>query len=248
MKAQGAIRYISAPSMEGGTVHGFLTRAGGVSLPPYDGLNFDAREADPEETVEENRRIFREAFGVATLVTVSQVHGDGVVAVDGPLASPVEADAIITDTLGVAIGILTADCMPILLYDPGARAAAAIHAGWKGTARKVAARAVDEMRRRYGTRPEGIYAALGPYIGPCCYEVGRNVYDEFGGGEAFSTRDGSLRLDIGLANLKVLKDLGIPDGNIQAPAHCTSCSPGLFYSYRRDQGRTGRQLSFIMLK
>lgn len=248
------IKYVASPLLQDkGVTHGFLTRTGGVSPAPYASLNFDARDTDTIENVERNRALFHEAFGVAPgrLVTVSQVHGKEILAIEGPLPEkPVEADAIVTNETGVAIGMLTADCQPILLYDPVNRAIGAVHAGWKGTALGIAVETVLEMNRRYGTNPEDLIASTGPCIGPCCYKVGWNVLDEYmkrhREADCFSEKDG-LRMDINNANSIQLALLGVKKENISDDASCTSCNSELFFSYRKDNGRTGRQLSFIML-
>jgi YfiH family protein len=248
------IKYIASPLLSDKPVtHGFLTRLGGVSPAPYASLNFDARDTDPIENVEKNKALFHKAFNVPAgrLVTVNQVHGKEVLAIEGPLPEkPVEADAIVTAETGVAIGMMTADCQPILLYDPVNRAIGAVHAGWKGTALGIAVETVLEMHRRYGTNPEELIASLGPCIGPCCYKVGWNVLDEYMAkhreADCFSQNDG-LRMDINNANIIQLTLVGVKKENISNDAVCTSCNSDLFFSYRKDNGKTGRQLSFIML-
>lgn len=246
------IKLFSSQLFDESVIHGFLTRHGGVSGHPYESLNFDARDADPKENVEENRKRFFEAFGVKRLFTVSQAHGSAVFKYEGvaPPSHP-EADAIITNMPGVAIGMLTADCLPVLIHDPVNRAIGAVHAGWKGTALGIVINTVKEMGRVYGSKPRDLIAALGPAIGPCCYKVGENLMEEFlnnwRGLESFLMLEDGLRLDLGAENLSQLLSIGVPQKNISGSAPCTSCSMD-FFSYRRDSGRTGRQLSFIMLK
>jgi len=248
------IKYVASPLLQGKPVtHGFLTRIGGVSPAPYASLNFDARDTDPAENVERNRALFHEAFGVPAgrLVTVSQVHGKEILAIEGPLPEkPVEADAIVTNETGVAIGMLTADCQPILLFDPVNRAIGAVHAGWKGTALGIVVETGELMWKKYGTNPEDLIVSLGPCIGPCCYKVGWNVLEEYMSrhreADCFSEKDG-LRMDINNANSIQLALIGVKRENISDDASCTSCNSDLFFSYRKDGGRTGRQLSFIML-
>ena len=251
MRTINGLEYFSSPLFKDEVVHAFLSRAGGVSQPPFESLNFDPRDTDSKENVEENWARLKEAFGVESLATVSQVHRNAVVNLKGEPSSPVEADAIITGNKGMAIGILTADCLPILLHDPVNGAVAAVHAGWKGTALGVALNTVHEMGKAFGTRPGDLIAALGPSIGPCCYTVGENVYEEFQrlgrNMDSFTRLDDGLRLDLGFQNMSQLLDSGLRPENISGGAPCTYCSKG-FFSYRRDGGRTGRQLSFIMLK
>lgn len=253
MQTTNGLRYFCSPLIDGGVAHGFLTRAGGASPAPYDSLNFDARQEDTQENVAENRGRFMAAFGAHRLLTVRQVHGSSVLLARGPdEAQAVEADAIITSLEGVAIGVLTADCLPLLLYDPASAAVAAVHAGWKGTALGVAMNAVREMGRAFGTKPANLRAALGPFIGPCCYSVGQSVYEEFKGLgrdlDCFIRLEDGLRLDIGAENVSQLLSLGVRESNISGAAPCTSCSAANFFSYRRDGVKTGRQLSFIMLR
>ena len=252
MRNLNGLKFFSSPLFGEGVVHGFLTRKGGVSGPPYESLNFDARDTDPRENVDENRSRFFSAFGVERLITVSQVHGSSVFRLEGGLsASPPEADAIVTNVSGVAIGMLTADCLPVLIYDPVNKAIGAVHAGWKGTALGVTMNAVKEMTRAFGSRPRDLVAALGPSIGPCCYKVGESLQDEFRKNgrtlDSFIPLDDGLRLDLGAENLSQLLSLGVPEKHISGSAPCTSCAAD-FFSYRRDGGRTGRQLSFIMLR
>lgn len=252
MRTLKGITYLSSHVFDGDVAHGFLTRKGGVSAPPYDSLNFGEKEADKREHLDENRKRVLDAFGAASLFTANQVHGNSVfrLGAEAPPAPP-EADAIITAEEGAAIGILTADCLPLLLFDPVKRVVGAAHAGWKGTALGVALSAVREMGRVYGTRPRDLMAAIGPCIGPCCYTVGENVYEEFREEgrslDSFISLDDGLRLDLGAENINQLLSLGVDQRNISGSAPCTFCS-GDFFSYRRDKGRTGRQLSFIMLR
>lgn len=249
------IKYVASPLLQGKpVVHGFLTRVGGVSSGAYESMNFDGRDTDTAANVERNRALFHAAFGVdqGRLVTVSQVHGKEVLVIEGRLPdTPVEADAIVTAQSGVAIGMMTADCQPVLLYDPVNKAVGAVHAGWKGAALGIVVETVLKMAEMYGTDPSGLVASVGPCIGPCCYKVGWNVLDEYMArhreADCFKEKDG-LRMDITLANTLQLLGVGVRKENISDDAICTACNPELFFSYRKDGGRTGRQLSFIMLK
>lgn len=265
-RTAGKLKYLSSNLFPENIVHGFMTREGGVSAPPFDSLNFDNRDTDPEENIAENRRRLGEAFSMApdVIFLVNQVHGKEVFLVDGgPAAKKPDADAVITDREGTGLGILTADCQPVLLYDKKNGAIAAVHAGWKGTASMVVPAALEAMKQRFGTAPFNVVAALGPHIGPCCYQVGENVAEEFrsafndtGGFLYKNTYDngndndnhGQWRLDIGKANYAQLIAAGVPAGSIESLSPCTACNAGLFFSYRRDGGRTGRLLSFIMIR
>lgn len=262
LKEKDKIKYLSSPmlaSFDAVLIHGFLSRAGGVSGPPFSSLNFDLRDGDPPENVAENREIIRRASGanMERLILVNQVHGDSVLILDDFVGGAAsyrlsDADAIITGLTNFPIGILTADCLPILLYDPVNAVTGAVHAGWKGTVRSIAVKTIEAMGARFGTRPRDIVCALGPYIGPCCYTVGENVYSEFtdafGTVDCFKRDSGELRLDIGASNIDQLHNAGLLRDNISVSPFCTSCRNDLFFSYRKDGKRTGRQLSFIMLK
>ena len=193
------------------------------------------------------------AFGVVEgkIFTVSQVHSDRIVIIDNPNITPEviksqEADGIITDVKGVSIGILTADCVPVLLFDRKKRVVAAIHAGWKGTASKISAKAVEIMMERFGSRPQDITAAIGPAIGPCCYEVGEEVVSAFGHQKGVAVQHGkNWHIDLPKANQLQLQDAGVTE--IDLSDICTSCRIDLFFSHRKEMGKTGRQLSFISL-
>ncbi len=262
LKEKDGVKYLSSPVLSsfGQIIHGFLSRAGGVSSPPFSSLNFDARDGDAPENITENRRIISRASGarMERLILVNQVHGNSVVVPDdwkGGAASfmPVDADAIISGLTDFPIGILTADCLPILLHDPVNSVIGAVHAGWRGTVRSIAVRAIETMQARFGSRPRDIVCAFGPYIGPCCYSVGENVYGEFADAfgfdlACFKKDSRGLRLDIGEANAEQLRQKGVLMDNISASPFCTSCRNDLFFSYRRDGRSTGRQLSFITLR
>lgn len=257
LKNSNGIAYITSPVFPETAAHGFLTRVGGVSAPPFDSLNFDARDSDPQTNIDENIRRASTALdaGLEDLATVNQVHGDAIHIVTDrarPRDRP-EADAVITGLTDAPVGVLTADCLPILLFDGVNGVAGAVHAGWKGTAKGIVIKAIEAMGRAYGTKPRDILCALGPYIGPCCYTVGEEVEfairSSFGHTGGFMERNGNgWRLDIGLLNMRQLMSAGVPRDGIGFEPSCTSCNNRLFFSYRKDGGRTGRQLSFIMLR
>jgi YfiH family protein len=158
-----------------------------------------------------------------------------------------EADAVVSVTPGVAACVSVADCVPVLLADPVGGAVAAIHAGWRGTAARAAAEGVRALARE-GAEPGRLVAAVGPSIGPCCYEVSPELADRFGreiGPEAVALGGGAPRLDLWRANVRVLLDAGLAAERIEVVGRCTACERELFFSHRRDAGRTGRQVGFI---
>ena len=182
-------------------VHAFSTRVGGSSQSPCQGLNLGFIASDRRPTVEQNRLRFFAALGVESFsfATLNQVHSSHVFRAiarqphgvdfipaggDAPLGlgnTLPAGDALITDQPGILLAVRTADCLPILLVDPHHRAVAALHAGWRGALGRIAEKAVGAMRGVFGSNPYNLHAALGPGIGPCCYEVGEEVVSAFRG-------------------------------------------------------------------
>lgn len=252
------VKFIRSRAMDDMVAHAFFTRSKGVSPPPFDSLNFDSRGADSVENVEENVRLASIACDadLTRLTLVNQAHGSLVHVADEndvglKWTQRPEADAIITNKPNLPIGVLTADCLPMLIHDPRRRAIAVVHAGWKGTLHKISQKTIEAMEKKYGTNPEDVNVAMGPHIRPCCYEVKDDLYDAFMATGArcatYFLRSEGLRLDLARANTAQLQEAGVKTSSIDKDALCTSCQAG-FFSYRRDTGNTGRQLSFIMLK
>jgi len=164
-----------------------------------------------------------------------------------------EADALITNVPGIAVGVETADCVPVLLFDPVKPAVAAVHAGWRSTVKKIVQKAVHRMHEEFGSEPARMIAAIGPAIGPECYEVDERVMgrvrDSFSFWHEVSTprENDHWDLDLVKANKLELLQIGLAEKNVHALGLCTSCRRDLFYSFRAE-GRTGRMLSVIMIK
>ncbi len=163
-------------------VHGFSTRPGGFSR-AYGGhaLNLGFTQHDSEAAVERNRVAFsREVTsGSWPLVTLRQVHSDTIRFVEAPSKPQLVGDGLVTSTPGLLLAIQTADCLPIILVDPKRHAVGVFHAGWRGTVKRIVEKGVGEMRRRFGTRPRDLKAAIGPGIHACCYQVGKEVREQF---------------------------------------------------------------------
>jgi YfiH family protein len=197
-----------------------------------------------------------ETLGVqeGRLLTLRQVHRADVLVFEGDtriLTHPLPYDAVITNKKRVALGISTADCLPILMIDRSKKVIGAVHAGWRGVWRGVVQRAARTMIEAFDSSPGDILAGIGPGIGPCCYEVGTEVVSLFQNSsdtpqEFIQERGGKTYLDLSRAAQLELNQVGIPPENIETIPLCTACREDLFFSYRRD-GKTGRQLSFIML-
>ncbi len=234
----------------------FSVRSGGCSGMPWNSLNFSATDGDQPENVRRNLDILGSRLGIAprNMVFCRQVHGDAVVIAHRvPEEEPV-ADAVISDQAGVFPAVKTADCLPILLLDPVRRISAAIHAGWKGTVLRITRKVISILVEKFGVRSADLFAALGPAIGPCCYEVDDAVIQpftrDFPGAEQFmidSSRNRHRQLDLVGANYQELLCAGIPDHRIFSVGLCTSCNPELFFSYRRDRGQTGRHVAVVGL-
>ena len=237
-----------------GLLHGFLGRRGGKSAGPYAGLNLSFRVGDDAQVVKDNLCDMKKAVGIhdARIVTMRQVHGDAIVEVkDKNLKEAGEADGMFTAEPEVYLGVLTADCVPILFVAPEKKIAAAVHAGWRGTLAGIAAKMVGILKTKYGVASDGVEAALGPAIGACCYEIKEDVsrplaekWGRLAEGSLYS-RDGKTFVDLRALNRAILEDAGVPAGRIYQLGPCTSCAKDDFFSYRRERQETGRQISFI---
>ncbi len=247
---------IRAGTLEG-VPHGFLGRKGGVSRGVCAGLNVGLGSGDEREAIQENRRLAVEAVAPgARLVTVHQVHSPTAIAVTGPFPDDARphADALVTDRPGLALGILTADCTPVLFAEPKAGVVGAAHAGWKGALGGVIAATVEAMEA-LGAGRDNIAAAVGPTIGRKSYEVDDAFFRRFADADAanehfFSAgREGHHRFDLEGYVVSRLADAGVT--RIEALGLDTYSNPDLFYSYRRATHRGepdyGRQISLIAL-
>jgi hypothetical protein len=193
------------------------------------------------------------------LVALRQVHGDRIVIFTGGSQQAEdlwrqEGDALITCVPGYALSVFTADCLPILLFDPVQQAVGIVHAGWRGTAKAIARKAVEKMGEVFGCRSETLQVAMGPCIGGCCLEVDGPVQEAFSRTGLSWERIASPRgkdkwvLDLHRANARLLKEAGIEEAKIRRVNYCTSCRPDLFFSYRAGGNGQGRQMNFIALR
>ena len=238
---------ILAARLLGGYRHGFTTREGGTSIGAFESLNLSSTVGDDPALVRENWARVRAATGLA-FARVRQVHGCRVVEVEAGTEPVEEADAVATSVPGVAACVSIADCVPVLLADTRSGAVAAIHAGWRGTIGGAAAAAVRSLVERHGARPADLLAAIGPGIGPCCFEVSRDLAVRFRDEVDKVTatpRDHGSRVDLWRANELLLRRAGLPRRQIETVARCTSCEERTFFSHRRDRGLTGRHVAFI---
>lgn len=230
-----------------GLVAAESTRHGGLSLAPYASLNLGLNTEDDPAVVEQNRQFFFNRLGLQTeqVASTHQVHGDRILKVDQPGRWD-GFDALITQTPAVFLTVGTADCTPILIADPNTRAVAAIHAGWKGTAAQIAAKAIRSMEREYGTKAADCYAYIGTCIDECSFEVNADVADHFA--TAHKRWDEVLQkyfVDLKAANRTQLLQAGVPAQQIEVSLYSTVAHNEHFFSHRKEKGLTGRMLSLI---
>jgi len=176
----------------------------------------------------------------ADVTTLKQVHSPDCVVAGGRTGCLGEGDALLENTPGRLVAVRTADCIPLLMADPEHRAVAAVHAGWRGTAQRIAEAAMVRMAREFGTRPEALHVAIGPGIGPCCYEVGPEVAAELGAGRE------RTRVDLAAINAAQLRAAGVE--HIYTAGLCTRCLGEDFYSFRREGEKAGRMYSAVGVK
>lgn len=218
--------------------HGFFTRKGGASSGIFAGLNCGQGSSDQAEIVSINRTRVADAMAVSVpnLVNVHQVHSAEVATVDGPLNDKPKADAMVTATPGVALGILTADCQPVLFADAQAGVIGAAHAGWRGAVSGVLTRTVEAMEA-LGAARKDIRAVIGPCISQRAYEVGPELLNDFlseapDNSRFFAAGRGDRHMfDLPGFGLHKLREAGV--GEATWTGHCTYSDPERFYSYRR---------------
>jgi polyphenol oxidase len=275
-------------------VHGFSTRTGGCSK-VYGGnaLNLGFTKQDSRAAVERNRRAFASAVtadrltrsparsspkSVWPLVTVRQIHSDLIHRISQVPREPFSGDGLVTNVQGILLGVLTADCLPVVLADSKNRAVGVFHAGWRGTVKRIVEKGIGEMRRHFGTKPADLKAAIGPGIRGCCYQIGPEVQtafeSQFGYANALfretkerdeihekypllfltarapghSELPKQIFLDLAEANRRQLLDAGVFAKNIADLGLCTSCRVDAFFSHRKEKGATGRMMAAVGIR
>ena len=245
-----------------GVTHAFTTRFGGVSGGIFKSLNLGQNTGDEPACVRRNYELLGSALGIdpTGLIFTRQVHGTDIRYASKkdmlPVFSPVpyEADGLITAEKDVPLIIYAADCVPILLYDPVRCAIGAVHAGWRGTVRDIAGKAVEKMVRELGSDPSDIRAAIGPCISVCCYETGGDVAAAVNralGSEAVGyviPRGKRYHTDLKGINSLLLTRAGLKLENIAVSPECTSCSSDKYWSHRVTHGKRGSQASIIVMR
>ena len=238
------------------------TREGGVGVGAYAGFNVTHYCGDDERSVAQARGTLCRELGIATerLVLPHQTHGCDVLCIDDRfLSQPVEMqtailhakDAVVTDVANLCIGVSTADCVPVLLYDAVKGVVAAVHAGWRGTVVCIVEKCVSLMAERYGVSPADVRAVIGPSISLAAFEVGDEVYDAFAAAfpmESIAGRMGDKwHIDLWEANRLQLLACGVPEGSIEVSGVCTYTRCDEFFSARRLGIKSGRIFSGIMI-
>ena len=247
----------------GGVAHGFSTRDGGVSQGMWASLNLGVSRGDDPDRVRENYRRFTAAIGCrpGPYAMNNQVHGDlvrVVTSADGKEdvygRETWEADGLITDVPGIILTVFTADCIPVLLYDPVRRVTGAVHAGWRGTALGVVQRAVEKMGEVFACRPEDILAAIGPGIGQCCFETHEDVPNAMTTAlrrEALPylklLESGKYKVDLKGLNRQWLTRAGVAEEHIALCPACTACDTRQFWSHRVQGTQRGSLAAMIQL-
>ncbi len=240
------------------TAHSFSSKLGGVSHGKINGFNFGFRVGDDENSVKENYRLLALDLGADLNKTVlsKQTHTDNIrVVTEADFGKGIVKQSDIEDTDGLICNIpntmlvvFAADCVPVLLYDKKVGAIGAVHAGWRGSVKGICKKAVLLMQATYGSNPSDIVAAIGPSIGPCCFEVGEDtaVYFE----DIYKTEkgNGKFNIDLWQYNKDKLLECGVLNQNIDLSRTCTMCNSDKFYSYRTHRENTGRQVAAIMLR
>jgi YfiH family protein len=259
IKTLGNITYFEAPPLKalGLVNHAFCTRSVRLKKVMYSPIDLSAGSAG---RLLLNREVVASTFGFETdqLITMDQVHGNDIWIIDEPLppgrsSLNHSADALLTDQRDIAIGVLTADCVPILLVDPARPIIGIIHAGWRGTLLGIAPKVLDAMIGHFGSHPEDLLVAIGPSIGECCYEVDEAVMGPFRSSgwnwQGFSRPkgNGKWHLNLARANIEQMRDRGIREDRCCCICVCTRCNNDILFSYRAEGPGTGEQISFIQL-
>lgn len=238
--------------------HGFTSRSGGVSHGKIAGLNLGFRVGDAPDSVRENYRLVADDLSLCydSMVLSRQTHTDHIRIVgreDSGKGLCKESDIRDTDGLicnlpKIPLVVFTADCVPLLFLDPVQKVVAAVHAGWKGTVKGIAAKTVLLMQSHFHSDPKDILTAVGPSIGPCCFAFGREDAKVFPDAYLRPYSDGKVLVDLWQMNRDQLRSVGVRDEHIDISNICTICHAEQYYSYRTQKEHTGRQGAVIMLK
>ena len=233
----------------------FTTRHGGTSQPPYGTLNLAFHVEDKEEDVIENHRLLGEKldYDYHDLIHMRQIHSNIVTIVDSSMnfTAPPQCDALITNRVNVPLMVMSADCTPILIYDPTHHAVGAVHAGRAGALNRILPLTLEAMQKNYNTALSDIQIVFGPSIQGCCYEINETIAHEVkekGYEKALIQAKVKVSLDVNAILHMQLKELGIASEQIESINQCTACNSHNFFSYRADAQHTGRIAGVIFLR
>jgi len=257
VEKSGLVFYQSENLLQSGVDNFFLTRSGGFSQGPFAQLNLSYRVGDDPMLVAKNYGKLKRVLRLKFLATVHQVHGAKILELDAEKLEEqslrnIEADGMVTRQKQVALGVLVADCFPLILAEPQAQVLAVLHCGWRGIAAGVIQNLLQAITAK-GGKLENMVGALGPGICAECYEVDDAVINEFrkqfpqGRPRIWKKRGAQYQLDLKAGIFAVLKDAGIKLSRVQELKLCTCCCEE-FFSHRRSQGHAGRQIALAMLK
>ena len=262
------IPYFTFNTLSGTNItHAIFGRTGGVSPYPYKSLNMSTSTGDTQKNVSSNIALAYSALNIplTSLRTVTQIHGAHSIATHNKqFHNHIEADGLITQTPNTSLFMRFADCAPIMIYDPINHAIGLAHAGWRGTLSRIVEKTVGQLISSHETPPAKILAVLGPCIQACCYEIGKDVFEQFdkkfSQNEDFLYRDQKTKnnssslctqnkdkwqLNLPRIVRRQLKDIGLPAQNIFESSHCTQCEEDLFFSFRRDKKCQSRMITII---
>lgn len=237
-------------------IHGFTSRKGGVSKGEYESLSLSPRRGDNIECVKKNEEILCAALGLEhkRLTSTAQEHTDTIKIVEKEhigygVSIPWDegVDAVVTLQKNVPLICYSADCVPILFYASDIKAIAAVHSGWRGTEKRIAEKTVDTLKN-LGSKAENIYAAIGPCIGVCCYEVSEDVAKKFEKEYYIKKPNGKYMLDLGKINYEMINNSNVPEENISLSGVCTMCRNDLFFSHRGQGGKSGTLGGIICMR
>jgi YfiH family protein len=250
-QATGEPKYYSSPMLAAlpGVIHGFFTRQGGVSTGAYASLNVSPAVGDQRELVAANQRFMQQALGLEILASAAQVHGGQAAVITSPgqarFEDIPEVDILVTTVVGLGLLIKHADCQAVMLYDPANRVVANVHCGWRGQVSNILGDTVALLQNRFGSRPQDLYAAIGPSLGSCCAEF-RNFRQEFPE-PLWSYQVRPTYFDLWRLSRNQLIAAGLQPERLDLAGLCTRCGTGDFFSYRRDRV-TGRLGAVIALR
>jgi len=269
LKKNDQIDYFTLPTWEeinNSLVVGFSTRVSGYSSGAYSSFNLALHVGDNEQDVVANRKKLTEAIGFSydAWTCAEQVHGNNIEIITADKrgrgrynlqdAIP-NVDGIVTNLPDILLTSFYADCVPLYFFDPVKKVVGLAHAGWKGTVLKIGEKMIETMSQSFGSNPKDIKAAIGPSIGQCCYEVNDQVITPLSSAINYIPNEAVINkenlhydLDLKKINEQIIKKAGILPKNIEISSLCTSCNPDIFYSFRKEHGKTGRMASWIGLR